>query len=174
MDFSREGARPGPGPRSSHHPPPLTSPGSCQSQLRTGLCVLGRPRRGSRDRPGGAERSRRWRGDQHRTRERQVVPITPSSNFEGLNMAPFPPGLLWTSVAGPARGRRGLSHFVPVFKFPSSGVPGVGVWLAFAFPLFFACPELALCWPAMLGFLWWCHLDPTETVFFLESRVEMG
>lgn len=33
VDFSREGARPGPGPRSSRHPPPLTSPESCQNQL---------------------------------------------------------------------------------------------------------------------------------------------
>lgn len=75
VDFSREGARPGPGPRSSRHPPPLTSPESCQSQLRTGLCVLGRPRRGSRDRPGGAERSRgRCTGDQHHPRRDRLCP----------------------------------------------------------------------------------------------------
>ena len=38
-------AWPWPQERTSPHPPPLTSPGSCQSQtqLRTGLCVLGRP-----------------------------------------------------------------------------------------------------------------------------------
>lgn len=66
-DFSREGARPGPGPRSSRHPhpPTLTSPGNCQSQtqLRLGLCVLRRPiGETARYRPEVAERSRGGEG----------------------------------------------------------------------------------------------------------------
>lgn len=92
------------------------------------------------DRPGGAERSRgRWRGDEHRRRDRLCPPplLLPSSLTEragrglvgGLNMA------------SPARGRRGLSHFVPFCKFPSPGVLGRGrrsrTYLAFA------CPGLA-------------------------------
>lgn len=126
VDFSREGARPGSGPRSSLHPPPLTSPESCQSQLRTGLCVLGRPRRGSRDRQTWGSREKQREVERGPASEKtQVCPsplLLPSSLTEragrglvgGLNMA------------GPARGKRGLGHFVPFCKFPSSGVLGRG------------------------------------------------
>lgn len=101
VDFSREGARPGPSPRSSRHPPPLTSPESCQNQLRTGLCVLGRPRRGIRDR---LEEQRGAEGGGEGTSIRQVVSIThpPPPSFQphwagrglmsGLNRATRPSG----------------------------------------------------------------------------------
>lgn len=75
-DFSREGARPGEGPRSSRHPhpPPLTSPGNCQSQtqLRTGLCVLGRSMgETTRRRAGVAESSRVREGEERGPRSRE-------------------------------------------------------------------------------------------------------
>lgn len=56
-------------------PPPLTSPGNCQSQtqLRMGLCVLGRPIEAARYRPGGERRGAaakgQWRGQVPSSRE---------------------------------------------------------------------------------------------------------
>lgn len=96
-DFSREGARPGEGPRSSRHPhpPPLTSPGNCQSQtqLRTGLCVLGRSM-GETARHGaggaGGSRAREERKGDPEAEKGRAVTITLSSppfNLKSLRQA---------------------------------------------------------------------------------------
>lgn len=78
------------------------------------------------DRPGGAERSRgRWRGDQHRRRDRLCAsPLLLPSSLTGRAGRGLVGGL---NISGwPSRGRRGFSHSVPFCKFPSPGVLGRG------------------------------------------------
>lgn len=75
-------AWPWPQELTSPHPPPLTSPGNCQSQtqLRTGLCVLGRPmeRESKIQTWGSCEQKQRGIGEGPGSKKGQTVTITPS------------------------------------------------------------------------------------------------
>lgn len=156
MDFSREGARPGPGPRSSRHPPPLTSPESCQNQLRTGLCVLGRPRRGIRDRPAGAEGGGEGTSIGEETgcvgEETGCVSRGRQRADEWVEHGHSSIREVVDSVAGPTRGwplpppqppQLSSAHLISSSNSQVLGSQGGEAGLSFAPSLSFACPGLA-------------------------------
>lgn len=102
------------------------------------------------DRPGGAERSRgRWRGDQHRRRDRLCAsPLLLPYSLTGRAGRGLVGGL---NISGwPSKGKERAQPLCSLLQIPKSWGPGEGEQDLTLLSLSFACPELACLGPQSL------------------------